>query len=123
MSSIIKIFNNHLLEFIDDTSIIFSDKKTIIQFKKYVKNIMLLNASKPIKLWYEYSIKYQREINNKNHMFFLNKNYIKEIKKQWLLDYIENFKLEIKKTSEENKEKIMCYLLNLTKIAIMYKTN
>ena len=123
MTSLVKVFNDHLNEFIVNVSFIFEDKKALMQLKKYIKNLMLINSSKIIKLWYEYSIKYEKNIMNKDFEYFLNKNYTRDIKEDWMFKYIEHFQKELKYTSNSNKDKIMSYVLNLTKIAIMYKSN
>jgi hypothetical protein len=124
--SIIKLFNTHIIDFIDDISIILKDPTELLFLKKKIKQLILINSSKFIKLWHDTSLKYYIEIEQKNYNYFLNKSYIQVIRDKEYLDIIERYLIEVRDDSERNKEKIMDYIYNLTELSKIYyssKTN
>ena len=56
--SIIKLFNTHIIDFIDDISIILKDPTELLFLKKKIKQLILINSSKFIKLWQDTRLKY-----------------------------------------------------------------
>ena len=125
-TSIIKLFNTHIIDFIDDISIILKDPTELLFLKKKIKQLILINSSKFIKLWHDTSLKYYIDIEQKNYNYFLNKSYIQVIRDKEYLDIIERYLIEVRDDSERNKEKIMDYIYNLTELSKIYyssKTN
>jgi hypothetical protein len=118
--SIIKLFNTHLIQFIDDIQLILNDPTEMLLLKKKIKQLNIVNSSKIIKLWHETSIKYYIEIKKKNYVYFLNKRYIQLIQDTEYLNIIEKYLTEIRDESDVNKEKIMDYIYNLTELSKMY---
>ena len=131
MSSLIKIFNSQLLEFIKDVKRVLPDDLNIKTAVFYTENIIKVNPSLLVKSWYDLVIlPYKEEIENGDFEFFLNKEYSKEIKvvndfgvlnNDGLLKTIDTIKNRAKELSEDNKKKILKYTQNLTKISLMYK--
>lgn len=126
-SKLIKLFNSHIIEFIDDICIIVDDKGDLLSIKKKIKSLVRLSAIKPLKLWKDNCSKYDSEIEKKNYDFFLNKSYNRDIKNDdFLLGLFEKYKAQFSSETKENKEKIMLYIYNLNKISKIYymsKTN
>ena len=125
--SLVKIFNTHILEFIDDICSIIDNKKYLYELKTKIKTLIRLNSCKPINSWKDICSKYDIEIENKNYDFFLKKSYIKDVKNNSvLLNLIEKYKIQFSTESISNKKKFMQYIYNLNKISKIYymsKTN
>ena len=125
--TLVKLFNNHVIEFIDDICSIVDNKDDLLNIRKKIKGLIRISSVKPIKLWKENCSKYDIEIENKNYEYFLNKSYIKDIRNDdFLLNLFEKYKTQFSCESVENKEKIMQYIYNLNKISKIYymsKTN
>ena len=125
--TLVKLFNAHMLEFIDDLSSIIDDKKELQELKSKLKKIIIVSSSKPINLWKNNCSKYDIEIENKNYDFFIKKKYIKEAENgDILLTIFEKYKIKFSTESKKNKTCIMQYIYNLNKISKIYymsKTN
>jgi len=120
--SILKVFNTHLVEFLDDfqTVINSSDLKTAILFINTTKKI---NPSMFIKGWNTYiNITYKSKIESGDFTFFLEKNYSNDVEDDnKILDIINTIRFELKNLDEKDKKKVIKYVQNLTKICEMYK--
>ena len=120
--SILKVFNTHLVEFLDDfQSVINSpDLKTAILFINTTKKI---NPSMFIKGWYAYIYSpYKQHIVSGDFTFFLEKNYSDDVKDDnKILDIINTIRSELKNLDEKNRKNVIKYVQNLTKICEMYK--
>ena len=125
--TLVKLFNNHIIEFIDDICGIVDNTDDLLNIKKKIKTLIRVSSAKPIKLWNENCSKYDKEIEKKNYEYFLNKSYIKDIRNNdFLLGLFEKYKTQFSNETVENKEKIMQYIYNLNKISKIYymsKTN
>lgn len=125
--TLVKLFNNHIIEFIDDIMKIVDNKDDLLNIKKKIKTLIRLSSVKTLKLWKDNCSKYDIEIEKKNYDFFLNKSYIRDIKNDdFLLELFEKYKTQFLRESKENKEIIMQYIYNLNKISKIYymsKTN
>lgn len=119
-NSYVKIFNVHIIEFMDDMLNIVEDKTELINCKFNIRKLIRYNTIKPISLWRDICSKYDNEIEKKNYDFFLrNLNKISS-DEDFLLKLFENYKSDIDNSTTENKEKIMVYIYNLNKISKMY---
>ena len=125
--TLVKLFNTHIIEFIDDILKIVDNKDDLLNIKKKIKTLIRLSSVKTLKLWKDNCSKYDIEIEKKNYDFFLNKSYIRDIKNDdFLLELFEKYKTQFLRESKENKENIMQYIYNLNKISKIYymsKTN
>jgi len=122
--SLLKVFNTHLVDFLNDIQSVIksSDIKTAILFINTTKKV---NPSIFIKGWYNYIyIPYKEQIKNGDFTFFINKDYSNEIDtndNNKVLEIISTVRMELIKLNEENREKVIKYVQNLTKICEMYK--
>ena len=127
MPTFCKLFNNHLIEFIEDLKNIVDNKEHLELIKKKIKKVIFIGSSKPIKLWYDNCKNYDIEIENKNYNFFLRKCYKSDITdNDYLLKIFETYRDNFINESGNNKKKIMEYIYNLNKLCKMYylsKTN
>ncbi len=125
--TLVKLFNTHMFEFIDDLSTIIDDKKELQELKSKLKKLIRVSSRKPISLWKENCFKYDNEIENKNYDFFVQKKYKRGVEtSDILLTIFEKYNIHFSNESIRNKKCIMQYIYNLNKISKIYymsKTN
>jgi len=126
--SIVKAFNNHFIEFLDDMLNVFPNDKNIKTAKYYISGIMKINPSIVVKAWHEYVVlPYSKQINDSDWSFFMRKDYEKDIgtseqyNSEKVLGAIELIRDKASKMSDNDQEKIIKYIQNLSKLSIMYK--
>lgn len=124
--SLSKAFSTHLIEFLDEVTIVFPKNVKIRTFKSAVKQVKSVNPSKLIKTWYNLiATPFKEEIYSKDYRFFEQKDYSNDLKNsKWdandIYEFIDEMKRSSKNMSIENKKKSMKYLSNLTKMSEMY---
>ena len=122
MSSLLKAFNNHLLEFVDDIIRIFPQNLEIKTGKTFIEGIRRVNPKKIITYWRDNILNlYEKEITAGDIRFFINKDYKNDIGPEvQTLQVLEDIRSLVKNTTFENQEKAMKYIQNLTKICKLY---
>lgn len=122
MSSLLKAFNNHLLEFVEDVIRIFPENLDIKTGKTFIEGVKRVNPKKIITYWRDNILNlYEMEINKGDTNFFVNKDYRKDIGTEaQSLKVLEDIRNLVRDTTQENKEKAMKYIQNLTKICRLY---
>tara|TARA_B100000925_G_scaffold279921_1_gene250163 strand:- start:407 stop:784 length:378 start_codon:yes stop_codon:yes gene_type:complete len=125
MSSLLKAFNNHLLEFIEDVIRIFPENLDIKTGKTFIEGVKRVNPKKIITYWRDNILNlYEEEISNSDITFFVNKDYKNDVGSEaQTLKVLEDIRKLVKNTSQENKDKAMKYIQNLTKICKLYFSN
>jgi len=132
---IFKTFISQLEEFFNDMEQIFPKDDDL----KYCKNTMNLvkkaNPKKLIEGWYtNISSKYYNEINNGNVKYFLEKDFDEDIKNikmnkisyininstNYMFKMIDKIKTNIKSMNNDNMEKSVQYIKNLTNLSTIY---
>jgi hypothetical protein len=126
--SIIKAFNSHFIEFLDDVLTVFPGDKNVKTSRYYISGVMKINPSIVVKAWHQYCVlPYSKQIEDGDWSFFMVKDYKQDIGKsdqynsEKVLSAIELIKDKASNMSEENQKKIVKYLQNLSKLSIMYK--
>ena len=126
--SIIKAFNSHFIEFLDDVLNVFPHDKNVKTSRYYISGVMKINPSIVIKAWYQYCVMpYSKQIEKGDWSFFMEKDYKKDIGKsdqynsEKVLGAIELIRNKASDMSPEDQKKIVKYLQNLSKLSIMYK--
>ena len=122
MSSVLKAFNNHLLEFIEDVIRIFPDNLDIKTGKTFIEGVKKVNPKKIITYWRDNILAlYETEILEGDITFFINKDYRNDIGTEaQTLKVLEDIRCLVKETTQDNKDKAMKYLQNLTKLCKLY---
>jgi len=126
MSNLVKVFNEHLIEFLDDVITIFPENTDIQTGRTFIIGIKKVNPKKIIKSWKMYiNDKYIEEIDKNNMDFFINKDYTQDLQYTTgnVNNIINNVKKLLLKTSQENKDKSLKYVKNLCKICNLYYAN
>ena len=124
-SQILQAFNNHLIEFFNDIVKIFPDDKEINLAYTSLSGIRKMNPKLIINIWNNYiNEKYLNEIESGNIDFFINENYESALKdnssSKEILSKIETLRGPIKLMGNDNIEKTIKYMQNLSKLCKMY---
>ena len=127
MSSVLKAFCNHLIEFLDDVIRVFPENLDIRTGKTFIEGIKKINPRRLLLLWKECILDlYEKQIEQGNLDFFVNKNYSSDLG-QYNNDkgkqLLEDMRSLVRTSSMENQKKAMKYIQNLTKLCKLYFTN
>ena len=126
MTNFVKVFNNHLVEFLDDVITIFPDNTDIQTGRTFIIGIKKVNPKKILDIWKRFvNDVYQKEIGEGNMDFFLTKDYTQDLQYTTgnVIGIINNIKVQLRDTSKENQEKALKYVQNLCKICNLYYQN
>jgi hypothetical protein len=123
--SLLKAFNNHLIEFIDDLIIIFPEDLDIRTSKTFIQGIIKVNPKMISKYYYDnIALRYKEPIDNADISFFINKDYNEDLGDDWKTNKIhitmEKWRNILKNTEDANKKKSIKYFQNLSKLAEIY---
>ena len=126
-SSILKAFNNHFFEFIQDIIFIFPENTDLKATKTALEMLKRGNPTGIIKIWnanvYE---KYKDVINNGDISFFSDKDYNADLSRMnnagEIMKAIDKMRDPVRNMSEENKGHSLKYMQNLCKLSCMYMT-
>jgi len=124
-STILRGFNNHLFEFLDDIISIFpenSDLKTAKTFFEFTKkgNVTIL-----IKMWHEFVYKPYGVLLEQGELeHFITKDYSNDLvymtNSKDILDAIDNIRKPLNNLSDDSKTICLNYLNNLNKLSNAY---
>ena len=123
--SFLKVFNNHLIEFIDDLIIIYPEDLDLRTSKTFVEGLIKVNPKMICNYYYQnIALKYKNYIEKGDITFFINKNYDEDLADDWKTSKIhstmEKWRELLKNISDENKKKSMKYFQNLSKLSEIY---
>jgi len=125
-SLILSGFNNHFSEFIEDMLTIFPNNKDILTAKKAVTNLRNMNPKLIITFWKNYIVtNYGAQIEAGDCDFFLKKDYKTDISSMdgspELIDVVERLRTPLSELSEDNMNKCVKYIQNLSKLSMLYE--
>lgn len=122
-TSLLKAYNTHLLELLEDLKRLYPSDINIKTAIRMVTTIKKANPKMLIKAW-KTSINdvYIKEIMAGDFYFFVNKEYDKDLGEGYKhnLDAIEIIKNKFRVMDENNKNKTVKYVQNLTKLCQLY---
>ena len=126
-SSILKAFNNHFFEFINDIIELVTENDEIIAAKYFFEQLKRSNPTIILKIWYEYIYSPYKDIIDAGSIdFILEKNYRTDLfnlnNAEEILKSIEKIRDPIRSMNNENKETSMKYIQNLSKLSLIYKS-
>lgn len=121
-NNILTVFNDHFTEFVSDIQNVFPEDPDILTAKNSLFAIRKANPKMIVKIWKTFiADKYQKEIESGDLSFFMEKDYSKDISAaenaDKIMESINRLKAPIKQMSQENQEKTMKYVQNLTKLS------
>ena len=126
MASLITIFNDHFMEFIDDIQSIFPYNTDILTAKNSFIAIKKMNPAIIIKIWLKYIASiYKDQIDNDDISFFVSKDYAADLvnstNSDKIMESINRLRDPVSKMNSDEQSKTMKYIKNLTRISLMYK--
>jgi len=120
-SLILKTFNTHLLEFMDDIVTVFPREVDLLTSRTFMQGVIKVKKRLVIEYWYKHVyLLYKEHIDSGNFDYFLNKDYNEDVLDNDILKGIEKMRSKIKLLSDENKEKSVTYVKNLSKLSNIY---
>ena len=123
--TILKAFNNHFIEFIEDVHSIFPEDKDIKKAKMALEMLKKANPKLIIMVWKDCITRpYKAQIESGDISFFLEKDYGNDVSSAdnatAIMDAINRLREPIRNMGQENQSKTMKYIQNLTKLSDMY---
>lgn len=124
-SSILKAFNNHLFEFVDDIITIFPENNDIKTTKTFFEMTKKGNVTLLIKIWFTFVETPYGEILEQGDLdYFINKDYSEDMTNLTnsadILAAIDKIRKPIKDMTESSKTNALKYLNNLNKLSRLY---
>lgn len=124
-SSVLRTFNTHFFEFVDDILNLFPSNPDLLTARKSFETIKKVNPTAILKAWNSliYS-PYIEQIENGNINFFFEKNYENDLSYLAnggeIMKIIDSFRDPVKNMSDVNKMHTMKYIQNLSKLSTLY---
>lgn len=122
-----ELFCRQLIEFMDDILTIFPNNLDLKTGKTFIVGLTKVSKKKLVGIWKTSVVDiYENEIMNGDKEYFINKDYKEDLGEggtDKMMSVIEDVRKLMRKTSDENKNKAMKYLQNLTKICKLYYAN
>ena len=119
-----QLFCTQLIEFMDDVLRIFPNNLDLKTGKTFIVGLTKVSKKKLVSIWKTSVVDiYEELIMNGDKEYFINKDYSEDLgegRTDKMMNVIEDVRILMRKTSEENKDKAMKYLQNLTKICKLY---
>jgi hypothetical protein len=124
-SSILRAFNTHLFDFMDDLISIFPNNNDLVLAKSSFDTIKKANPTAIIKAWLKFVYHpYKDVIDNGDISFFFDKDYSDDLSTvsnaNKILNIIDTLRTPIKEMGDTNKEHTTKYIQNLSKLSMMY---
>ena len=124
-SQILKGFNDHFVEFVEDVERVFPDDNDISTVKESFIQMRKANPRLVIKAFNEYFLnKYRSEIESGNIDFFIKKDYNTDLSvvgdSDYILKKIDVLRNPVNNMNEEDQHKVIKYIQNLSKLCDIY---
>ena len=124
-SQILKGFNDHFVEFVEDVERVFPDDNDISTVKESFIQMRKANPRLVIKAFNEYFLnKYRSEIESGNIDFFIKKDYNTDLSvvgdSEYILKKIDVLRNPVKNMNENDRNKVIKYIQNLSKLCDIY---
>jgi len=124
-SSLLRAFNTHFFDFIEDLLGIFPNNNDLVLAKSSFDTIKKANPTAIIKSWVKFVyLPYKEVIDNGDISFFFDKDYSEDLSAvsnaNKILNIIDTLRAPIKEMGDTNKEHTIKYIQNLSKLSMMY---
>ena len=119
---IVKGFNKHFEEFIEDVQSIFPEDDEVVTMKNLMFLLKKTNPRLIMENWNMYiRTPYKEPIENGDISFFINKDYSVDVTMtDSISNFIERLRGYVRNMSEENQQKSMKYIQNLCNLTKLY---
>lgn len=123
-TNIIKAFNNHFTEFVEDITRVFPDNVDVLSAKNALTKIRKVNPKILPEIWKTIIVgKYISKIENGDFDYFINKDYSDDLginpNNKVIIEAIDRMRSPIKDMNPDDKAKSMKYIQNLSKLSLM----
>ena len=124
-SLLMNAFNDHFFEFVDDIESVFMNDSSIKRVKSALILIRKMNPTLTIKIWHKYiASNYEKEINDNNINFFIEKDYKNDLinieSSDNITKHIDCLREPIRNMGKENQDKSFKYIQNLCLLSNLY---
>jgi hypothetical protein len=124
-TSILKAFNTHFFEFLDDIISLYPQTKDLTDARTTFEFFKKANPTSIIKAWHQFvNPKYQATIDAGNIDYFLEKDYADDLNHMAnaneVMEIVNRLRAPIRSMSAESKANALKYLQNLCKLTSMY---
>ncbi len=124
-STILKTFNSHLMEFINDVIILMPEDLDLKTAATFLEGIKKVNPRLIITTWNNWVVsEYRNKIELGDFSFFEDKDYSRDMEgsssEKKILEVIERIREDVKGMGKSNKNKTLKYMQNLTKLSDIY---
>lgn len=125
--TLLKAFNDHFDEFVQDIVTIFPDNLDIRSAKSSIQLLRKANPKLLIGIWNSYiSSKYADQIEAGDISFFIDNDYTDDVSAMesstQIMEAVDKLRQPIRDMGDDNREKTMKYIQNLKKICDLYFT-
>jgi hypothetical protein len=122
---LLKTFNTHLFEFLDDIIRIFPDNLDIQTAKNSFMLVKQANPTIIIKTWVQHIyLPYKDTIDSGNIDFFFNKDYSQDLagvsNSKEVLKIVDTLRGPVSSMTDQQKQFTAEYLQNLSKLSLLY---
>lgn len=124
-STVLRAFNKHFFEFIDDIITILPNEPEIVKAKVSFENIKKMNPTLICKTWFKvvYS-PYKEVIDQGDISFFFEKDYASDLSNvpnaAEIMSIIDKIRMPIKSMDEVNRGHCTKYIQNLSKLSTVH---
>lgn len=123
--TLLKAFNDHFDEFVNDIVTIFPDNMDIRSAKSSIQLLRKANPKMLIGIWNSYiSSKYSQQIDAGDISFFIDNDYTDDVSgmesSTQIMEAVDKLRQPIRDMGDDNREKTMKYIQNLKKICDLY---
>lgn len=124
-STLLRAFNKHFFEFMDDIIAIYPDSTDIISGRASFDVIKRANPTAILKVWHQYIyLPYKTVIDNGDIRFFFEKDYGQDLvdlaNPTEIMEIIDRIRGPIQQMDPTNQSHTAKYFQNLSKIAMLY---
>jgi len=125
-STILKGFNTHFFDFLDDIAGAIDNNEEILASKVFFETIRKANPTMIIKCWFLYVYTPYKDIIDSGDVgYFLEKDYNNDVSllsnSEEIMKGINKIRKPIKSMSDVNQKHAMKYIQNLSKLSMMYQ--
>ena len=124
-SVILKAFNDHFVEFVEDIARVFPKNRDVSVTKNALLAIRKANPKLIITCWNEYVVTpYSQKIDDGDLSFFIDKDYTTDLKdmdgNDAIMQKIDKLRGQVREMSDDDQRKSMEYVQNLSKLSKLY---
>jgi hypothetical protein len=126
-STLIRAFNDHLFEFLDDILKLLPGNRSMMTAIRSFQTVVTFNKTVIIKCWHKYVyIKYADVIEKGDISFFFEKDYSEDLTNlknpDKVIEIIDSIRTPVKEICENptNKEHALTYIQNLSRLSVAF---